>query len=187
MEHTLTFVKPDGVRKGLVGEIISRFERAGLKMIACKMVSPEKNLFHKHYNSNDPDRLILWGEKTMKSYQKSGKNVKEDLGTDNPTELGKMIAGWLMDYVTSAPVVIILWEGENAVQKGMELAGPTMPTDAPKGTIRGDFSNDSAVIANAQKRGVRNLVHVSTSIPEANFEKNLWFKKEEIQEYKRED
>lgn len=187
MEQTLTFVKPDGVKLGLIGEIIKRFEKAGLKMVACKMVSPEKELFHKHYNSKDPDRLKLWGEKTMKSYEKVGKSVKDDLGTDDPTELGKMISGWLMDYVTSGPVIIILWEGENAVEKAMELAGPTMPTDAPAGTIRGDFSKDSAVIANAEKRGVKNLIHVSTSIEEANFEKSLWFKPDEIHDYKRSD
>lgn len=185
MQQTLSFVKPDGVKRGLIGEIVKRFEDAGLKLVACKMVSPEKVLFHKHYNSNDPDRLKLWGEKTMKSYQKSGKDVKEDLGTDDPIELGKMISGWLMDYVTSGPIVLMIWEGENAVQKGMELAGPTMPTDAPKGTIRGDFSKDSAVIANAEKRGVKNLIHTSTSIEEANFEKNLWFTPSEIQEYQR--
>lgn len=187
MEQTLTFIKPDGVKKGLIGEIIKRFEDAGLKMIACKMVSPSKEQFHKHYNSNDPDRLKLWGEKTMKSYEKSGKSVKDDLGTDDPTELGKMISGWLMDYVASGPVVIILWEGENAVQKAMDLAGPTMPVDASPGTIRGDFSKDSAVVANAQKRGVKNLIHVSTSLAEANFEKNLWFTPSELHEYKRID
>lgn len=187
MEQTLSFIKPDGVKKGLVGEIIKRFEQSGLKLIACKMVSPEKDLFHKHYNSKDPKRLALWGEKTMKSYAKFGKNVKDDLGTDDPMELGEMISGWLMDYVTSGPIVLMVWEGENAVQRGMDLAGPTMPTDATPGTIRGDFSKDSAVIANAQKRGVKNLVHVSTSIEEANFEKSLWFKPNEIHEYKRTD
>lgn len=185
MEQTLSFIKPDGVKRGLIGEIVKRFEQAGLKLVACKMVSPQKELFHKHYNSTDPDRLKLWGEKTIKSYQKAGKDIKTDLGTDDPTELGKMIAGWLMDYVASAPVVILLWEGENAVQKGIELAGPTMPTDAPPGTIRGDFSKDSAVIANAEKRGVKNLIHVSTSVEEAHFEKSLWFNPSEIQSYER--
>ena len=186
MQQTLTFVKPDGVKKGLVGEIIKRFENAGLKLVASKMVSPSKDLFHKHYNSNDPARLKLWGEKTKKSYEKFGKNVKDDLGTDDDMELGKMISGWLMDYVTSGPIVLMVWEGENAVAKAMELAGPTMPTDAPKGTIRGDFSKDSAVIANAEKRGVKNLIHVSTSLEEANFEKSLWFSPSEIQGYQRE-
>lgn len=185
VEQTLIFVKPDGVKRGFVGEIIKRFEDAGLKLIACKMVSPEKEHFHKHYNSKDPARLKLWGEKTMKSYEKFGKNVKDDLGTDDPMLLGKMISGWLMDYVTSGPIVVMIWKGENAVQKAMTLAGPTMPTDAPKGTIRGDFSKDSAVIANAQKRGVKNLIHVSTSIEEANFEKTLWFTPSELHEYKR--
>ncbi len=185
MEQPITFVKPDGVKRGLIGEIVKRFEDKGLKLVASKMVSPQKEQFFKHYNASDPDRLKLWGEKTTKSYEKFGKNVKEDLGTDDPMELGKMISGWLMDYVTSGPIFLMVWEGEDAVKQAMELAGPTMPTDAPKGTIRGDFSKDSAVIANAQKRGVRNLIHVSTSIEEANFEKSLWFTPFEIQSYER--
>lgn len=187
MEQTLSFVKPDGVRRGLIGEIVSRFEKAGLKMVASKMISPEKEKFLAHYNASDPDRLKLWGQKTKKSYEKVGKDVISDLGTDDDMELGKMISVWLMDYITSGPIFLMVWEGENAVQKAMELVGPTMPTDAPSGTIRGDFSKDSAVIANAEKRGVRNLIHVSTSIEEANFEKNLWFAPSEIQSYEREE
>lgn len=185
MEQTFSFVKPDGVKRGLVGEIIKRFEKSGLKLVACKMVAPSEDLFLKHYNSNDPARLKLWGEKTLKSYVKAGKDGKKELGTDDPMELGKMVSGWLMKYVTSGPVVAMLWEGENAVQKVMDLTGPTMPVDAPPGTIRGDFSKDSAVFANAEKRGVLNLVHVSTSLEEANFEKSLWFTVSEVHEYER--
>ncbi len=185
MEQTFSFVKPDGVKRGLVGEIIKRFENAGLKLVACKMIIPSKDLFAKHYNSSDPARIKLWGEKTLKSYEKAGVDAMKELGTTDTTELGKMVSGWLMNYVTSAPIVAMIWEGENAVQKGMDLTGPTMPADAPKGTIRGDFSKDSAVFANAQKRGVLNLIHVSTSIEEANFEKNLWFTPSEIYEYER--
>ena len=187
MEQTFSFVKPDGVKRGLVGEIIKRFEKAGLKLVACKMVAPSKEHFEKHYNSSDPKRLALWGEKTLKSYGKAGKDAMAELGTTDQMELGKMVSGWLMKYVTSGPIVAMLWEGENAVQKAMDLTGPTMPVDATPGTIRGDFSKDSAVFANAEKRGVLNLIHVSTSIDEANFEKSLWFTKEEIHEYKRTD
>lgn len=187
MEQTVVIIKPDGIKRGLIGEIIKRFEQSGLKMTACKMVTPPKELFEKHYNSGDPKRLALWGEKTLKNYTEFGKNAKKDLGTDDTTELGKMVSKWLMDYVTSGPVLAMLWEGKHAVQNAMNIAGPTMPVNAPAGTIRGDFSTDSAAFANSEKRGVMNLVHVSTSVEEANFEKSLWFTKEEIHKYKRAD
>jgi len=187
METTVVLIKPDGVKRGLVGEIIKRLEQSGLKMTACKMVAPPKDLFEKHYNSSDPKRLMLWGEKTLKNYAEFGKNAKKDLGTNDPMTLGKMVNKWLMDYVTSGPVVAMLWEGKHAVQNAMNMAGPTMPVNAPAGTIRGDFSTDSAAYANSEKRGVMNLVHVSTSIEEANFEKSLWFKPSEIHDYKRTD
>lgn len=185
METTVVLIKPDGVKRGLIGEIIKRFEQSGLKIVACKMVVPTIDLLAKHYNSKDPARLKLWGEKTLKSYEKFGKNAKRDLGTKDPVELGKMVNKWLIDYVTSGPLIALLLEGKHAVQNVINLTGPTMPVDAPAGTIRGDFSTDSAAYANAEKRGVMNLVHVSTSFQEANFEKSLWFTPSEIHNYKR--
>lgn len=187
MEQTIVLIKPDGIRRGLIGEIVKRFEQKGLKMVAAKMVAPPKDHFEKHYNSTDPKRLALWGEKTLKNYTEFGKNAKKDLGTDDPAELGKLVSKWLMDYVTSGPVLAMLWEGRHAVQNGMNIAGPTMPVNAPVGTVRGDFSTDSAAYANSEKRGVMNLVHVSTSVEEANFEKSHWFTPSEIHSYKRTD
>lgn len=183
MEQTVVLIKPDGMKRGLIGEIIHRFERQGLKLVACKLVKPDKEHFEKHYNSSDTKRLKLWGEKTLKNYTEFGKDAKKDLGTDDTLELGKLVSKWLMDYVTSGPVLAMLWEGKHAVQNVINLAGPTMPVNAPAGTIRGDFSTDSAAYANSEKRGVMNLVHVSTSIEEANFEKSLWFGSSEIYAY----
>lgn len=183
MEQTVVIIKPDGMKRGLIGEIIHRFERVGLRLVAAKLVKPDKILFEKHYNSSDPDRIKLWGEKTLKTYTEFGKDAKKDFGTDDPIQLGKLVKGWLMDYVTETPVLVMLWEGKHAVQNVINLAGPTMPVNAPAGTIRGDFSTDSAAYANAEKRGVENLIHVSTSIEEANFEKSVWFKPSEILEY----
>lgn len=183
MEQTVVLIKPDGMKRGLIGEITHRFERMGLKLVACKLVKPDKSLFEKHYNSSDPKRLKLWGEKTLKTYKEFGKDAKKDFGTEDPAELGKLVNKWLMDYVTETPVLAMLWEGQHAVQNTMNLAGPTMPVNAPAGTIRGDFSTDSAAYANAERRGVMNLIHVSTSIEEANFEKTVWFTPEEILKY----
>jgi len=185
MEQTFVMVKPDGVKRGLVGEIVSRFERMGLKIVAMKMVLAKEEVLLKHYNANDPKTLQRWGEKTLATYTKYGKDAKKDLGTGDPMELGKMVRGWLMDYVLSGPMVAMILEGRHAVESAIKLAGPTMPVNAPAGTIRGDYSTDSAAYANAEKRGVPNLVHISASLEEANVEKALWFTSEEIQNYKR--
>ena len=187
MEQTLVLIKPDGVKRGIAGEIIHRFERMGLKIAAMKMLVPSKELLHKHYGTDRDETIKRLGGKTLTSYEQFGKNAKQELGTDDPMELGKMVVGWLLDYVTSGPVIAILLEGRHAVQNVINAAGPTMPVVAPAGTIRGDFSTDSAAYANDEKRGVSNLIHISGSIEEANFEKMLWFTPEEIHSYKRSD
>jgi nucleoside-diphosphate kinase len=91
MEQTFVMIKPDGVKRGLAGELIHRFERAGLKIIAMKMVEGKDDLLLKHYNADDPKTLQRWGEKTLKTYSQYGKDAKKDLGTDDPQELGKMV------------------------------------------------------------------------------------------------
>lgn len=187
MEQTVVFIKPDGLKRGLVGEILHRFERMGLKIVAIKMVRPTMEHFHKHYGTDKDSTIERLGGKTLSSYEKYGKNAKKELGSDDPKVLGKMVVGWLLNYVSSAPVVAILLEGRHAVDNVIALAGPTMPVVAAPGTIRGDFSTDSAAYANDEHRGVSNLIHISGSIEEANFEKNLWFSPEEIHSYKRAD
>ncbi len=185
MEQTVVLIKPDGVKRGLSGEIIRRFERSGLKIAAMKMVRASDELLLKHYQSGNPATLKRWGEKTLKTYTQYGKNARKELGTDDPIELGKMVNKWLFDYIKSGPIVAVLLEGKHAVENAIAQAGPTMPVASPAGTIRGDFSTDSAAYANDEKRGVMNLVHVSASIEEANLEKTLWFSSSEIHEYKR--
>lgn len=185
MEQTVVLIKPDGVKRGLIGEILRRLERVGLKIIAMKMVAASEDLLVKHYQSSDPVTLKRWGEKTLKTYTEYGKNAKKELGTDDPIQLGKMVNKWLFDYVKSGPIVAVLLEGKHAVENAIAQAGPTMPVQSPAGTIRGDLSADSAAYANDEKRGVMNLIHVSASIKEANLEKTLWFSVSEIHEYKR--
>lgn len=185
MEQTVVLIKPDGLRRGLAGEIIHRFERMGLKIVAMKMVKPDKAFFDKHYGTDKDATIERLGGKTLTSYTKYGKDAKKELGSDDPMVLGKMVVGWLLDYVTSSPIIAMLVEGRHAVDNVIALAGPTMPVVAPPGTIRGDFSTDSAAYANDEKRGVSNLIHISGSIEEANFEKTLWFEPSEIFSYKR--
>ncbi len=185
MEQTVVLIKPDGVKRGLIGEILRRFERVGLKIVGMKMVAASEDLLVKHYQSNDLATLKRWGEKTLTTYTQYGKNAKKELGTDDPMLLGKMVNKWLFDYIKSGPIVAVLLEGKHAVENVIAQAGPTMPVQSPAGTIRGDFSTDSAAYANDEKRGVMNLVHVSASTKEANLEKTLWFTAEEIHNYKR--
>lgn len=187
MEQTVVLIKPDGVKRGLMGEIIHRIERMGLKIVGMKMVWPKEELFHQHYGTKKEATLLRLGGKTLATYQKYGKDAKKELGSDNPKELGKMVVKWLMDYVQSGPIVALLVEGRHAVDNMIVLAGSTMPVGAAPGTIRGDFSTDSAAYANTEKRGVTNLIHISGSIEEANFESTVWFTPEEIFKYKRAD
>lgn len=184
MEQTFVMIKPDGVKRGVVGEILHRFERMGLKIVAMKMVYPDDETLLKHYKSDEDATLRRWGEKTLATYTKYGKNAKKDFGTDDPMELGKLVNKWLFDYVKSGPMLAMILEGKHAVENVVNLAGPTMPVAAPAGTIRGDFSTDSAAYANEEQRGVTNLIHISASVEEANYEKMLWFTPEEIHSYK---
>ena len=183
-ERTYVMIKPDGVKKGLTGEVIARLERAGLKLVALKMVEAEDEVLGKHYQSENEEYLKSLGNKTLKTYKEYNKDAKADLGTDDPLALGHMIMGWLLDYIKSGPLVAMIFEGMHAVNNVRTIAGPTMPVDAPGGTIRGDFSLDSAAYANMEKRGVANIIHASGSPEEAEVEIGLWFSPTEIYEYK---
>lgn len=186
-EKTIVLIKPDGVKRGLIGEILARFERAGLKIVAMKMVWVDKELVHKHYPSARVEFLRGMGEKTLQTYEKYGKDAKEELGTKDPVEIGKMVNQWNIDFLSSGPVVAILLEGAHAIDSARLIAGPTLPVFAPGGTIRGDYSVDSPALANEQKRAVRNLVHASGNTEEAKYETELWFREYEIYDYKRSD
>lgn len=185
MEQTFVAIKPDGVKRGLVGELVTRFEKAGLKIVAMKLIKPSEKLLHTHYQTNKEATIQRWGEKTLATYTKYGKDAKKDFGTDDPKELGKLVNKWLFDYVKSGPMLAMILEGRHAVENVVAMAGPTMPVAATPGTIRGDYSGDSAAYANDEKRGVMNLVHISATVEEANFEKMLWFQPSEIYQYKR--
>jgi nucleoside-diphosphate kinase len=110
MEHTVVLVKPDGVKRGLVGEIINRFEKAELKIVAMKMVWIDGEMVRKHYPTTRKEWVQKIGEKTLEAYQTYGKDVKEHLGTLEPEEIGKMVCDWLVDYLTSGPVVAMVIE-----------------------------------------------------------------------------
>jgi nucleoside-diphosphate kinase len=114
-------------------------------------------------------------------------DAKQELGTDDPKEIGLMVRTWLMDYLTSGPVVAMVIEAPHAVEIVRKIVGFTIPLKAAPGTIRGDFSYDSAALGNLRKRPAKNMIHASGNKEEAEYEIPLWFTKEEIQSYRRND
>lgn len=183
-EKSFVMLKPDGVKRGLVGEMIKRMEQRGLKVIALSMETPSKEKIDGHY-PKDPKWVTRLGEKTMATYNKYGYDAIKELGTDKPEEIGPMVRGWLIDYMTSAPVVKMVVEGVHAIDMVRKIAGDTMPANADMGSFRGDYSVDSAASANRDKRAIHNLVHASETAAEAEHEIGYWFSKDEIHHYKR--
>lgn len=183
-EQTFLMIKPDGVKRGLIGEIIRRIEQRGLKIVALEMFQPTREQIDNHY-PKDEVWIARLGEKTLTTYAKYGYDAKEELGTEDKLEIGKMVRGWLVDYMTSAPLVKMVIQGVHAVEMVRKLAGATMPALAEMGTIRGDYSVDSAAAANKDKRAVHNLVHASETPEEAAHEISHWFAPEEIHSYNR--
>ena len=177
-------VKPDGVRRGLTGEIIRRVERSGLKIVALKMVKTDRKHMDDHY-PKDQVWVTRLGQKTLTTYQKFGYDAFKELGTDKAEEIGPMVREWLINFMSSSPVVAIIIKGVHAVAMVRKLAGHTMPADAEMGTIRGDFSCDSAAAANRDKRAVFNLIHISETQDEARHEVMHWFGENSINDYKR--
>lgn len=179
IEKTLVLIKPDGVQRSLIGEIISRYERTGLKLIALKFVVPTLDMVEKHYTL-DPSWRQRNGEKTIASYKAKGLTPS----SEDPMEASGMTLEKLKKYLSSGPVVVMIWQGINAVAMIKKITGSTEPLNADVGTIRGDFMLDSYQTADEDKRAVRNLTHISGSIEEAENEINHWFKPEEIIKYK---
>ena len=175
-EQTFVLVKPDGVKKGLVGEIIKRFEQRDLKIVALEMFQPTTELIDNHY-PKDEAWIRRLGQKSLATYEKYGIDVVEELGTKDDKEIGVMVRKWLVDYMTSAPLVRMAVQGVHAVDVVRKIAGATMPSAADMGTIRGDYSIDSAALANSEKRAVMNLLHASETPEEAEHEIQHWFGK----------
>ena len=183
-EKTLVLIKPDGVKRGLIGEIIHRIEQRGLKIIALKMFQATAEQIDNHYPKNQ-QWIRRLGENSLANYKKYGLDSIKELGTDNPDEIGKMVRSWLIDFMTSGPLVKMVVQGVHAVDMVRKLCGNTMPSLAEMGTIRGDYSVDSAVLANTGKRALHNIIHASETPEEAAHELEYWFSPEEIHEYKR--
>lgn len=178
-ERTLVLIKPDGVQRSLIGEIIKRYESVGLKLVGIKMTVPSEEMVEKHYTI-DPEWRRITGEKRVKAAKERG----QKLPTEDPYEITAIILEKLKKYLTSGPVIAMVWQGAHAIKIVRKLTGGTEPFASDVGTIRGDYVLDSYEMSDADGRAIRNLVHASGSATEAEKEIIHWFTKGEVIDYR---
>lgn len=177
-ERTFVIIKPDGVQRSLIGEIIHRIERTGLKLVAMKFVFTNEDNYWEHYNKND-----VW-------FEEKGQNTIDNRKSNNlpieksAIEYGKDIIRALIKFMTAGPVVMMIWEGNKAVSVVKKIVGGTEPSNSDVGTIRGDLTIDSYELSNVDGRAVRNLIHCSDKPEEAEREIKIWFIEEEVLKYR---
>ncbi len=154
IERTFVAIKPDGVQRGLTGEILKRFENAGIKIIGMKMKWIDKEFARKHYTEDIAKRR--------------GEKVRE----------------LLLDYITEGPIVVMALEGVHVIEVVRKIVGSTEPKTSAPGTIRGDFTHMSFAHADKEEKSVKNVVHASGDAKDAAYELKLWFTEEELHTYK---
>jgi len=177
-ERTLVILKPDTIQRSLVGDIIQRFEKVGLKLTALKMSIATEEKLLKHYKKND-EWFIEKGSKVIESLKRENETIEKQA-----IDYGEDVINGLIKFMTCGPVVIMVWEGNKAVSIIKKMVGGTEPITSDVGTIRGDYTLDSYKLANLDCRAVRNLVHCSDSLEEADREAKVWFDEEEILNYR---
>lgn len=155
IEQSLVLFKPDTVQRGLVGEILTRFERVGLKIVGTKMIFPDKDHYYHHYE-----------------------NIGQMI-----TRRGQTAFDVTLDMMVQGPVIAMVFEGVEAVALIRKLVGGTEPKSALPGTIRGDFSHMSFEYADGKKKGIPNLIHASGDPEEAEKEIGHWFSDDELYTY----
>ncbi len=178
-ERTFVILKPDSVQRGLVGEIISRFERTGLKLVALKFGIPTEAQCFAHYNKDDA-WFLRKGEGIIENKKKIGLPVEKEA-----IEYGRDIIKAIVKYMTSSPVVMMVWEGNQSVAIIKKLVGGTEPSTSDVGTIRGDYTLDSYHMSDFDgTRAIRNLIHCTDNSGETDHEISVWFKPEELMNYR---
>lgn len=180
-EHSFVILKPDAIQRGLVGEILKRIERTGLKMIATKMIVPTEEQVLAHYNKDE-----AWMEAKGKI---NVKNIEEAGGTPEKSalEYGRDIMNGNVAFMTCGPVIVLVVEGNKAIGVIKKIVGGTEPLTSDVGTIRGDFTIDSYPLANEGGRSVRNLIHCTDpedGQEEADREIAVWFDQKELIDYR---
>lgn len=177
-EKTLVLFKPDVLQRQIVGELLTRFERKGYKIVAMKITQASKEKAGIHYEAED-SYLKGVGEKSIKSAEEKG----EDTSKMDAMEIGTRIRQWNMDYLACGPVVAMVLQGPDIISMVRKIVGSTNPQAADLGTIRGDYSPDSYTLSDMQGRTTRTIIHASDSIESSDREIPLWFEKDEIFEY----
>lgn len=176
-ERTFVILKPDTVQRSLIGEVIGRFERTGLKFVAVKMFVPDRARLLTHYNKDD-EWFLKKGTRIIEDLKAQGLPVEKDA-----MAYGRSIIDTIVSYMTAAPVVGLVLEGNQSVAVVTKLVGTTEPSTSDVGTIRGDYTVDSYSHSSYENRAVRNLVHCSESPEEAEREIKVWFTEAELMEY----
>ena len=173
-EQTLVLIKPDGVQRGIIGEIITRFERVGMKIVGMKMIQASRETLEKHYF------------KDKKWLTEKGELYKEKLNLPQDTDaikVGKEIVESLIKDMQISPIIAIVLEGHNSVHTVKRLTGPTNIDEALPGTIRGDFSHDTFELANKSSRPNLTIIHATDNPKESKKEIDFWFSPDEIHPY----
>jgi len=184
IQRSLILLKPDAVQRGIAGEILHRFERAGLKIVGAKLITADPEVVKKHYKKDAQWHKMVGGF-SLKDCETFGFSATDHFGTEDAEEIGRIINGWLYEMFKIGPVFAFVLEGSGAVNKIRELVGITYPDKAQPGTIRGDFGLDSVFSSMKRKRAVLNLIHASGTPEEAEDEIKMWFKDDELMDYKR--
>lgn len=183
MEKTFVILKPDAVQRGIVGDVISRFEKVGLKIVGAKMIVADRATLDRHYPADRTEFLEGIGKNTIRSYEEMGLDPKEQFKGLDAIKIGAKVREWLVDFMMSGPVLAMVLEGPHAIEIVRKIVGSTLPQKSAPGTIRGDYSFDSSFLANSGKRPIRNLIHASGNSQEAAMEIDLWFSESEIHDY----
>ncbi len=177
-ERSFVIVKPDGVQRGLMGEILRRIERTGLKVVAVKFLVPKEEQCWDHYHKED-DWFLSKGARITADREAQGLPIEKE-----PIEYGKDIIRANVNFFTSGPVLALVIEGNQSVAIVKKLVGGTEPSTSDVGTIRGDYTIDSYALSSIDNRAVRNLIHCSDKPEEAEREIAIWFTPEEIVAYR---
>jgi len=174
-ERTLILIKPDVLQRQIFGEILSRFERKGYKIVAMKMLNATKEQVGEHYIDNDT-YSIETGEKAKKGAIARGQDVSDW----NSLEWGRIIRNRNIAVLTAGPIVAMGLEGNGVITGVRKILGSTSPADGDVGTIRDDYSFDNYALADVVSRATRTMLHASDSVESAEREIKIWFKKDDI-------
>lgn len=176
-ERSLILLKPDAVQRGLIGEIIQRFEKKGLKIAAMKMIWPTKEQALEHYLWSDEEKTKT-GNRTLEIYKNKGIELNK-----TAIELAESVQLKLVTFLSTGPILAIVIESAHAIEHVRKLVGHGSPLQADVGTIRADLTIDSYMIADEADRAARNLIHASSSVEESEREIKVWFTEDEIHSY----